>query len=602
MLENKIDVNSIKINSKYVNILGTPEQIHDFIRNNDTNKKKIFCFDLDNTLVTYPQIIGDYTTVLPIYANIKFLRLLYDQGHKILIYTARRMRTYKSNISLVKKNIKKLTIFQLKNFKIPYHKLIFGKPYANYYIDDLSINAHENLPFALGYNYEKITSRDFNKVTIGENYTLKSSNKIKKIKNEINYYKKLPIQIRNYFPSVVGSGKNYYKLETIKGVSYSYLYINEILLDKDLDLLIKVLSKIHNLKVNKTFFKQNIYKNYYVKFNQRLKIIDLKLVNHFKKHINRIKNFLENYENEKEGKLGIVHGDTVFSNIFKTTNNTLKLIDPRAGQLNTFSMHGDIFYDYAKIYQSLTGFEEIFSYKSVNKLFFIEKKKYFENLIKDLYGEKALKNIKYLTSSLIISLIPMQDKKKSYQFLELSKNIFMLNSKKKNIVIIITKSYFSDYFIKKIKKSKLKNDYNFIFYYSLQKFTLKRFIINIAILNLFDFIEIIFNYIKKIFIKIRYTDNIREIKNINDIFFIKKLLSLKPSIVVSLLCCQIFKKNFLDNINCPIVNFHPGLLPNYRGLYPNFFSIINKEKKIGFTCHMIDKKIDHGKILSRINV
>ena len=423
MLENKIDVNSIKINSKYVNILGTPEQIHDFIRNNDTNKKKIFCFDLDNTLVTYPQIIGDYTTVLPIYANIKFLRSLYDQGHKILIYTARRMRTYKSNISLVKKNIKKLTIFQLKNFKIPYHKLIFGKPYANYYIDDLSINAHENLPFALGYNYEKITSRDFNKVTIGENYTLKLSNKLKKIKNEINYYKKLPIQIRNYFPSVVGSGKNYYKLETIKGVSYSYLYINEILLDKDLDLLIKVLSKIHNLKVNKTFFKQNIYKNYYVKFNQRLKIIDLKLVNHFKKHINRIKNFLENYENEKEGKLGIVHGDTVFSNIFKTTNNTLKLIDPRAGQLNTFSMHGDIFYDYAKIYQSLTGFEEIFSYKSVNKLFFIEKKKYYENLIKDLYGEKALKNIKYLTSSLIISLIPMQDKKKSYQFLELSKNI-----------------------------------------------------------------------------------------------------------------------------------------------------------------------------------
>lgn len=176
----------------------------------------------------------------------------------------------------------------------------------------------------------------------------------------------------------------------------------------------------------------------------------------------------------------------------------------------------------------------------------------------------------------------------------------MLNSKKKNIVIIITKSYFSDCLIKKIKKSKLKNDYNFIFYYSLQKFTLKRFIINIAILNLFDFIEIIFNYIKKIFIKIRYTDNIREIKNINDIFFIKKLLSLKPSIVVSLLCCQIFKKNFLDNINCPIVNFHPGLLPNYRGLYPNFFSIINKEKKIGFTCHLIDKKIDHGKILSRI--
>ena len=184
MLDSNIEIDSLKISSKYLNILGTPDQIKAFSENHKV-KKKIFCFDLDNTLVTHPKVIGDYDTVLPIYDNIKFLRSLYKSGHKIIIYSARRMRTFKSNLSLVKKNIEKLTIFQLKKFKIPYHKLILGKPYAHFYIDDLSINSYENLTYALGYNYDTNISRSFNKVTVGENYTIKTSNNIKKLQNEI---------------------------------------------------------------------------------------------------------------------------------------------------------------------------------------------------------------------------------------------------------------------------------------------------------------------------------------------------------------------------------------------------------------------------------
>ena len=38
------------------------------------------CFDIDNTLVTEPQIQGDYSTVKPIDKNILFLKFLKSQN------------------------------------------------------------------------------------------------------------------------------------------------------------------------------------------------------------------------------------------------------------------------------------------------------------------------------------------------------------------------------------------------------------------------------------------------------------------------------------------------------------------------------------------
>jgi len=424
MLNNNIEIDSLKISNKNLNILGTPDQIK-FFSENYKVKKKIFCFDLDNTLVTYPKIAGDYDTVLPIYYNIKFLRSLHKSGHKIIIYSARRMRTFRSNLTLVKKNIEKLTISQLKKFKIPYHKLILGKPYAHFYIDDLSVNSYENLQYSLGYNYDMNISRSFNKVTVGENYTVKSSDNIKKIQNETKYIKNLPISIKNYFPEIIEQGKNFYKIETIKGVSYSYLYLNTLLSNVDIDLLLKSLNKIHKTKINNEMliYKNNIYKNYANKFKKRLKNIDANLRNKFKIHINSVINFLDTYEDEKMGQIGLIHGDPVFSNIFKNTDNNIKFIDPRAGELNFFSMYGDIFYDYAKVYQSLVGFEEISNYQKTNNKYCLEKKKYFEDCFVNIFDNEKLKKLRFITSSLLVSMIPLQDKKKALKYFELSKKI-----------------------------------------------------------------------------------------------------------------------------------------------------------------------------------
>jgi predicted HAD superfamily phosphohydrolase YqeG len=51
-------------------------------------------FDLDNTLVTYPTIPGDYTSVNPIHNTISLVKQLKERGAYIIIHTARRMATH----------------------------------------------------------------------------------------------------------------------------------------------------------------------------------------------------------------------------------------------------------------------------------------------------------------------------------------------------------------------------------------------------------------------------------------------------------------------------------------------------------------------------
>ena len=113
--------------------VGTPIQLKSYCnRYIETAEPIRICFDLDNTLVTYPDVPGDYSTVRPISRNIEFLKLLNRLGHHIIIYTARRMRTHKGNVGAILADIGEVTISTLNKFEIPYDELFFGKPYANH--------------------------------------------------------------------------------------------------------------------------------------------------------------------------------------------------------------------------------------------------------------------------------------------------------------------------------------------------------------------------------------------------------------------------------------------------------------------------------------
>ena len=59
----------------------------------------------------------------------------------------------------------------------------------------------------------------------------------------------------------------------------------------------------------------------------------------------------------------------------------------------------------------------------------------------------------------------------------------------------------------------------------------------------------------------------------------------------------ILKKEFLKKCKKAAINFHPGT-PKYRGIGCVNFALLNNEKYYGCTAHIINQKIDNGKILS----
>ncbi len=112
------------------------------------------CFDLDNTLVTYPVVPNDYSTVRPIHAMIDVARKAKAEGHTVIIYTARRMETHKHNGAAALADIGRITFATLDKFNIPCDEIVFGKPIAHIYVDDRAVNPYFQTVRALGFAWQ----------------------------------------------------------------------------------------------------------------------------------------------------------------------------------------------------------------------------------------------------------------------------------------------------------------------------------------------------------------------------------------------------------------------------------------------------------------
>ena len=60
---------------------------------------------------------------------------------------------------------------------------------------------------------------------------------------------------------------------------------------------------------------------------------------------------------------------------------------------------------------------------------------------------------------------------------------------------------------------------------------------------------------------------------------------------------KILSKDFIRNFKGKILNIHPSLLPKYKGLKTHHRAIQNKEKYSGCTVHLVNSKLDSGKII-----
>ena len=96
------------------------------------------------------------------------------------------------------------------------------------------------------------------------------------------------------------------------------------------------------------------------------------------------------------------------------------------------------------------------------------------------------------------------------------------------------------------------------------------------------------------------------IKYSNRKSFEDRLFKLLRRNKVDLICLAGFMKilsgKFIKKLNKTILNIHPSLLPKYKGLNTHNRAIQNKDKYSGATVHIVNDKLDSGKIILQAKV
>lgn len=93
----------------------------------------IYAIDIDGVLCD--DMLGEYEKSKPDYKAIRKVNKLYKDGHTIKIFTGRGSAT---GIDW-----REFTIKQLRSWGVKYHELIFGKPVADFFVDDKALNIED---------------------------------------------------------------------------------------------------------------------------------------------------------------------------------------------------------------------------------------------------------------------------------------------------------------------------------------------------------------------------------------------------------------------------------------------------------------------------
>ena len=97
-------------------------------------KSKTYYIDIDETICTLTENLN-YSSAVPIQKAIDKVNQLYEEGHRIVFWTAR------GTLSGI--DFRTLTEAQLDRWGVKYHQLKFGKPVYDFFIDDKNINSKD---------------------------------------------------------------------------------------------------------------------------------------------------------------------------------------------------------------------------------------------------------------------------------------------------------------------------------------------------------------------------------------------------------------------------------------------------------------------------
>ena len=98
----------------------------------------VYIFDIDGTICTNSK--GNYYDSEPLIGRIKIINELYGNGNTIIFQTARGMGSSLNDSIAATEKWKEFTVSQLNSWGVKYHKIFFGKPAGDIYVDDKGQN------------------------------------------------------------------------------------------------------------------------------------------------------------------------------------------------------------------------------------------------------------------------------------------------------------------------------------------------------------------------------------------------------------------------------------------------------------------------------
>mmetsp|Transcript_57738 Transcript_57738/g.171793 ORF Transcript_57738/g.171793 Transcript_57738/m.171793 type:complete len:774 (-) Transcript_57738:228-2549(-) len=399
MLDDQERFLGIQVQDEEFAICTTPPQLEHFIRRVSSGSIRMartmrFCFDLDGTLVTEPHKPGDLSTCEPIPRAISIVRQLHEAGHVIIITTARGMKGQGVDTAIAECG--HATFNLLRDLNIPYDELHFGKPYADVYVDTRSLNTVSDIERDLGWHvgpmhlhsqFEAIDgaidARSFNLVrAAGKEHVVKSS-KPEVLRGECHWYRSIPLPLADLFPRPIevsdaetaadGQGLSMIRMTRVSGVTFSHLVTARLLMRAWVKRLVCALHRIHNQQplagtpasAELVATNAELCYNYATKVAGRWKkhealysSLSEELGIDTRKMKDCIVGFLEEFESaERTHHAHFIHGDPVFSNVIRTDDDNIALIDMRGELGGRLTTQGDVHYDLSKVYQSLCGYD-----------------------------------------------------------------------------------------------------------------------------------------------------------------------------------------------------------------------------------------------------
>ena len=92
---------------------------------------------------------------------------------------------------------------------------------------------------------------------------------------------------------------------------------------------------------------------------------------------------------------------------------------------------------------------------------------------------------------------------------------------------------------------------------------------------------------------------LHEVFDANEPTVLERLAALRPDVFVSAAYPQIFSSPLLAIPPRGAVNFHPSLLPKFRGAHPHFWAIATGAATSGITAHFMTPRLDDGDIIDQ---